>query len=53
MVEWGAVRESGQPGVPKSGQGLFAGQVAHTACEFVGSGVKMAGMVTNGRDLIG
>lgn len=28
-MEWGAVRDSNQPSVRKSGQGLFASQMAH------------------------
>lgn len=28
VVEWGAVRDSNQPSVRKSGQGLFASQMA-------------------------
>lgn len=40
MVERGAVRDGSQPGVPKSGQ-VFLPARWLTACEFVGSGVKM------------
>lgn len=41
MVEWGAVRDSNQPCVRKSGLGLLPARWL-TACEFVGGGVKMA-----------
>lgn len=52
VVEWGAVRDGSQPGVPKSGQGLFASQMAH-CLRICGQRGKNGRMVINRRDLIG
>lgn len=52
VVEWSAVRDSNQPSVRKSGQGLFASQIAH-CLRICGQRGKNGRMVINRRDLIG